>query len=270
MQMEMLRQALAMQSLEQQPKAEGEGGTNTLEARVQQLEQMSMVSAIQGMVAVALREWTAVIATLSESLPRIAADTAVGVRSQLTEFLESVTCAYAACGVGCALLPAVLGRLTYGLVPGLDSFVIRGTSTVFGCLMMGKLLYEGTGACSRGLDRIFDEARKPSRRRHALRTAIVGTQVAIGVWWVSAIVRDRRVLREEVARLALENARLQQDADTRGQSLAAVRDQAVQLARLLGLGGDVSLPSPAPPSPPSAPAPSSFQWLALPWPRKTA
>jgi len=38
MQMEMLRQALAMQSLEQQPKAEGEGGTNTLEARVQQLE----------------------------------------------------------------------------------------------------------------------------------------------------------------------------------------------------------------------------------------
>lgn len=38
------------------------------------------------------------------------------------------------------------------------------------------------------------------------------------MWWVSAIVRDRRVLREKVARLSLENARLQQDADTRGRT----------------------------------------------------
>lgn len=73
-----------------------------------------------------IQQWTAVVGTLHDTLPGLLRDAAAGVRDQLAAFLRETSADYAAAGVLCAMGPALLHRVTWGLLPGIDSFMVQG------------------------------------------------------------------------------------------------------------------------------------------------
>eukprot|EP00667_Euglena_gracilis_P016582 EG_transcript_17360 len=221
-----------------------------LQNRVEQLEEASVASALQGLVAAWIQQWTAVVGTLHDTLPGLLRDAAAGVRDQLAAFLRETSAGYAAAGVLCAMGPAVLHRVTWGLLPGIDSFMVQGTATIFGCLMMGRLLHEGTQRGAAVLAKVGDPAFLSAHRRQLIRGGLFALHVVIGGYRVYWMAWELRALRLTVGQLRTENERLQHELRFNDESLAAAREKARGLAQLLG----VLATAPAAPAPDAAPA----------------